>query len=84
VIHTGKLIHFAPENGIYVYFRYNDIRKVMIVLNKNSTSQELQPDRFAEMLKDVTYGADVLTGKTFELENSLSIPALSPLIIELN
>ncbi len=24
VIHHGKLMHFAPENGIYVYFRYND------------------------------------------------------------
>ena len=24
VIHTGKLMHFIPENNMYVYFRYND------------------------------------------------------------
>ncbi len=84
VIHTGKLIHFAPENGIYVFFRYSNTQKVMIVLNKNSTSQELQPDRFAEMLKGVKNGTDIFTGKTVELENSLSIPARSPLILKLN
>ncbi len=27
VIHTGKLTHFAPENGVYVFFRYNNDKK---------------------------------------------------------
>jgi len=83
VIHTGKLTHFTPENGTYVYFRYNDTRKVMIVLNKNSTSQELQLDRFSEMLNGFSDGTDVLSGKTYDLENTLTIPALSPLVLEL-
>ena len=43
VIHTGKLKHFVPENGLYVYFRYNDTESVMVVLNN---SEEGDPDNF--------------------------------------
>jgi len=83
VIHDGKLMHFAPEEGTYVYFRYNNTDKVMVILNKNRTKKELKLDRFEEMLTGTTYGTDVLTGKTFELTNTLTLPALAPLILEL-
>ncbi len=39
VIHTGRLMHFAPQDGVYTYFRYNDNETVMVVLNKNETIQ---------------------------------------------
>ena len=35
VIHTGRLKHFIPENGLYVYFRYNDTESVMVILNNS-------------------------------------------------
>ena len=35
VIHTGKLKHYIPADGIYVYFRYNNDESVMVVLNNN-------------------------------------------------
>ncbi|HRF17358.1 MAG TPA: cyclomaltodextrinase C-terminal domain-containing protein, partial [Chitinophagaceae bacterium] len=35
VIHDGSTLHFAPSNGIYVYFRYSKQEKVMVVMNKN-------------------------------------------------
>jgi len=30
VIHSGKLMHFAPNEGVYVYFRYDQNNKVMV------------------------------------------------------
>ena len=40
VIHDGKLKQFIPDNGLYVYFRYNDKESVMVILNNSSTSHE--------------------------------------------
>src|SRR5690606_24430135 len=33
VLHTGKLLQFIPENGVYVYFRHNEQTTVMVVMN---------------------------------------------------
>ncbi len=83
VIHNGKLMHFVPENGVYVYFRYNDKRKVMVILNKNKGKHLLNPRRFEEMLKGTTSGTDVLSGKQFQLGEMIDLPAKAPLLLEL-
>jgi glycosidase len=83
VIHTGKLLHFAPENGCYVYFRYNDTKKVMIILNKNNTSIKLPLERFSEILTGHSAGKDVLSGKDFIFSGEISVPAKKALVLEL-
>ncbi|NRR28933.1 glycoside hydrolase family 13 protein [Oxalobacteraceae bacterium] len=83
VIHSGKTMHFGPEQNSYVYFRYNDSQKIMVVLNKNKTTTVLATARFAEMLGGVGSGVDVATGKTYTLKDTLTVPARSALILEL-
>jgi len=46
VIHSGKLKHFIPENGVYVYFRYNDDESVMVILNNSDKEQAFKTERF--------------------------------------
>src|SRR5699024_8213980 len=83
VIHHGKLMHYAPEhNGFYVYFRYNKKKTVMIILNKNRKDTLLETDRFYEQLEGFTTGIDVITEKTYPLDN-LVVPGRSALILEL-
>ncbi len=83
VIHAGELMHYAPQNGAYVYFRFQGNDKVMVVLNRNSTDQVLDLDRFDEMLKGTEAGRDIITHKTIALKGSLVVPARSPMILEL-
>jgi glycosidase len=83
VIHTGELTHYIPRDEVYVYFRYNDAEKVMVVLNKNRQPYALALDRFDEMLEGVTSGTDVLSGKSCALEGELELPARSVLVLEL-
>ncbi len=83
VIHQGNLMHFAPENGVYVYFRYNDREKIMVVLNKNREESVLDTTRFAEMIGSRTSGRNVITGETVPLTGSLTIPGKTPLILEI-
>ncbi|MCM1031288.1 MAG: glycoside hydrolase family 13 protein [Oscillibacter sp.] len=85
VIHTGAMKHFIPENEVYVYFRYNEDKKVMVVLNNSDgESKTLDMKRFAEVSGDCDAGVDVISGKRFTgLRKSLTVPAKSALILEL-
>jgi len=81
-IHTGLLTHYAPENDVYVYFRYNDSEKIMVILNNNETDQTLKIGRYAESLENKTSGTDVMTGKTYDLKTNFTVPKESVLILE--
>ena len=82
-IHYGKLMHFRPEGDKYVYFRYNDDQKFMIILNKSETETELKLDRFAEMLDGVSTGKDVLNDTSYDMKKSITLPKRSVSILEL-
>lgn len=82
VIHDGKLMHYNPENGIYVLFRFNESDKVMIILSKNHEETDLKLDRFYEMIEGNESGVEILSGKTLKLGESLSVPARSAMIID--
>jgi len=84
VIHTGLLTHYVPENDVYVYFRYNDNEKIMVIINNNETEQTLKTDRYIESLNDKTTGIDVMTGKTYDLKSNITIAKETALILELH
>jgi hypothetical protein len=83
VIHTGRLKHYIPENGLYVYFRYNDNASVMIILNNQKEARTIRKDKYAESLAGFSKGYDVITGKTIEDLTSFEIAPGTAMIIEL-
>jgi len=83
VIHSGKLLHFIPFDGMYVFFRYNDKEKVMVVMNKNMQEKQLKTDRLREMLAGCSSAADVASGKIWNDFSNLMIPPKTTLVLEL-
>ncbi|MBC3875505.1 glycoside hydrolase family 13 protein [Undibacterium sp. LX15W] len=83
-IHTGKLIHFLPENNCYVYFRIAGKETVMVVINRNDKNTELDLARFAEVLGPTQKARDIISEQEFTLEHKLKVKAKSALILELN
>ncbi len=83
VLQSGKMKQFIPENGIYVNFRYNDQKTIMIIANNNQTDKELTLSRFNEMLALKTIGTEITTGKIYNLQNSINVPSKTVLILEL-
>jgi glycosidase len=81
-LHDGKLIHYSPDNGTYVYFRYNDKEKVMVAINKNDHEVSLDGSRFTEVIRPSVQGRNVITGKIISLD-MFAIPARSFIILEL-
>jgi glycosidase len=82
VIHEGKLTHFGPENGVYVYFRHSAKGKVMVVMNKNASTKSLSMEHYAELIKPGAHLKDILTDRTQVLGNSLDVPAKTALVFE--
>ncbi len=83
VIANGQTMHFAPFNGMYVYFRYNKEKMVMVVMNKNEKEMNVETSRFAEVLKGKSNAVNVLTGETVAVANSFIVPAKSALVLEI-
>jgi glycosidase len=83
VIHNGKTMQYVPQNNVYVYFRYNDSERVMVVLNNSTDAQSLELSRFAEMIKESKYGQEILSGNEIEFNGTLKVEAKSSMIIEL-
>lgn len=81
-VHNGKLMHFAPEQGVYVFFRYDDQGKVMVILNKNEQATSLSLDRFAEMLKGASTAKEVMSGKSYPAKGQMQLPPKSAMVLE--
>jgi len=84
VIHTGKLKHYLPEEGLYTYFRYNEEKTIMVILNKNAKkTQKINTERYKECLKGKTKGVNILSGEKIGNLDQLEIKPKEALIIEL-
>ena len=84
VIHNGKFIHYAPEkNDVYVYFRYNDKEKVMVILNKNKDKVTLDMNKYHQMIPNVFKAKEIITNTEIAVNNSLEIAPKTALILEI-
>ena len=84
VIHHGQFKHFTPENGLYVYFRYDENETVMVVLNKNDERQHLDISRFAEMNIEDKAFFNVINKHRIATAELLSVEANSAAIFEIH
>lgn len=79
---SGKLLHYIPYGGFYVYFRYDDKQTVMVVLNKNGSDSSLDLTRFERVLKGARAGRNVCTDEQVDLSVPLRMKALESVAIE--
>jgi glycosidase len=86
LIHKGLTRQYVPENGAYVYFRYDPLRstRVMVVLHKGHQAMELRVDRFSEMIRPGAVAVDVMTGQSIVIGEALTIAARGFLILEID
>ena len=84
VMHNGKMMHYIPQNNVYVYFRYNETESVMVVINNNPEKQTFTTNRFQENINNYKTGKDIFSNATFNMKNYISIEGKSVLVLELN
>ncbi len=83
VMHTGKLMQYLPQEGIYVYFRYDANKTVLVATNTSDKEISLDTARFAERMKGFTSARNVLTDATLTDLKLVKLPAKTALVLEL-
>jgi glycosidase len=83
-ISNGKFMQFVPQDGVYVYFRYTDKQRVMVVSNTNKIDKTLDTSRFEEMLKGSKSATNILSDSKLNDISTFNIPAKGVMILEIN
>ena len=84
-IHKGKLTHYQPLDNVYVYFRYVDKKKTMIILNNSrKTIKNYSLKRYNESLVGYTSGIDIITNAKLSSLKTIDLKANTALIIKLS
>jgi neopullulanase len=68
-ITTGKMMQFVPEDGVYVYFRYNDKQTVVVVMNTAKENKNIALKRFEERTKGFSKMKNIVTGAVSDLND---------------
>ncbi len=85
VVSEGTLMQFSPTDQIYAYHRSHEGKAILVIFNgsKNEKTFPLAP--YAEVLKGVKSGKDVISGNMFDLSGEkLSLSPKDVIILELN
>ena len=77
-------MQYVPEDGVYVYFRYDADQTVMCIMNTNDREMPLNGNRFLERTANFTNGKDVITGSLLDIRNTMVLPAKSLQVLVLN
>uniref|UniRef100_UPI0026362C80 cyclomaltodextrinase C-terminal domain-containing protein n=1 Tax=uncultured Mucilaginibacter sp. TaxID=797541 RepID=UPI0026362C80 len=82
-LQTGKLMQYIPQGNVYVYFRYNGQKTVMVAYNSSDKTETITTDRFAERTNGFTKALNVMTGEQLNSISKLDLPAKSVTLLEL-
>ena len=82
-LQTGKLMQYIPQNGIYVCFRYDAAKTVMIAYNSKDASQTLKTDRFNQRITGFTGAMNIESKEVLKSIDTITIPAKTALVLEL-
>jgi glycosidase len=81
-LQTGKMMEYVPEKGLFVYFRYDGKKTVMVIYNGRDKEQTTKTDRYFERINGAKKAKNVITDETVDL-SSLAIGPKSTLVLEL-
>lgn len=70
---TGKLMHYIPEDGVYVYFRYTASETVMCVMNTSPAPKTIDFSKYVEQLKGFSSARNVITDEELNVLNATQI-----------
>lgn len=80
---TGKMMHYVPVEGLYVYFRYDDNQTIMCVMNTSNSEKELDFQKYEERTSRFISAKNVLTAEVMTTLQKTKIPAMKMWVLEL-
>jgi glycosidase len=82
-IKSGKLLQFVPQDGLYVYFRYDNNQTVMCVMNTNDKELTVDFNKYAEAYKNFIKAKSVTSDQEFSLKSTWPLGGKQMWVLEL-
>jgi len=81
-IKTGKMMQYIPEDGLYVYFRYDDDQTIMCIMNTSTTEKKIDLHKqYIERTNSFESAKNVITGD--EMGSSFSVSSKKMFVLQL-
>jgi glycosidase len=81
---TGQMLHYAPIDEVYVYFRIAASGKtIMVIVNPAQQAKKIDTSRFSQVTKKFTTAKIILENTELPLNTPIQVPAQSTQIYEL-
>lgn len=82
-ITTGRMMQYIPEDGVYVYFRYDPNQTVMVAMNTSKADKTISFKKYEERTSGFRGYTDVITGQKSAL-NDFTLGSFKTVVLELN
>ena len=81
-ITKGRLVHYPPKDGAYVYFRTYGDELAMVLVNNNQEPKNIDIKRFYETLGKRKRAKSVINSLDYDLRKNISMKGKTALILE--
>jgi glycosidase len=82
-LQAGKTTQYVPDDGLYVYFRYDNKQTIMCIMNTNNDSKEIDFAKYNERNKGFAKARSVVENKTYQTTEKITIPGNRMLVLEM-
>ncbi|MEM1319852.1 MAG: glycoside hydrolase family 13 protein [Bacteroidota bacterium] len=82
-LQSGKMTQFVPVDDIYVFFRYDADRTVMVITNSAPEAKTVATQRYAERMRGFRSARDVITDEVISDLSAISVERNATRVLEL-
>jgi glycosidase len=79
---SGKMMQYVPQDGVYVYFRYNNDQTIMVIMNTAKEQKNISPSNYSERTSGFLKMKNIITSEVTELKD-FSVDAKASGVYEL-
>jgi neopullulanase len=80
---TGRRMHYVPEDGLYVYFRYDSVQTIMCVMNTSKDKRTLDFSKYNERTSGFRNARNVVTNQQISAAGTVQIDGTEMWVLEL-
>ena len=82
-IKTGRMTQFVPQNGVYVYFRYDARQTVMCIMNTGKNASQIDFTKYNERTKGFSKARSITGSEVLNMNDKASIAGNRMWVLEL-
>ena len=76
-------MHYIPEEGLYIYFRYDADQTIMCIMNTSKAGKTVDFAKYAERTEGFNTARNVITNETMRMADKVNIDGTEMFVLEL-